>query len=155
LAACWSPIGLFWGRLSVNLEVQLAPHHALVASPNVIVFSADRGGPTALLSEGFGFVTRDSFSIGGELGYHYWVSDARVLRGVFVGPSALFGATTLAAVGDASHAQGYYGLAVDLGVQEVLAVGFTVGAGVGGGLLHMASTTAVVPRFLAQAGWSF
>jgi hypothetical protein len=151
----WNPLGILWGRLSANVEVQLAPHHALVASPNVLVFSADRGGSTALLSEGFGFVTRDSFSIGGEIGYHYWLSDARVLHGFFIGPSALFGATTRAAVGDASHAQGYYGLALDLGVEEVIAIGFTAGAGAGLGLLHMDGSTAVVPRLLADVGWSF
>ena len=155
LSITWNPVGLFWGRLSANAELELAPHHSVVASPNAIVFAADRGGPTALLSEGFGFATRGSASFGGEVGYHYWLEGARTLRGPFVGPSFLFGATTSASVGDPTQLQGYWGFAADVGIQQVIGKGFTIGAGAGLAFLHMADTTRLFPRLLLQVGWTF
>jgi hypothetical protein len=65
------------------------------------------------------------------------------------------GVTTRASVGDASLAQPYLGFALDLGTQEVIYEGFIAGAGVGLGVVHMAATTAVVPRLLCQFGWAF
>lgn len=155
LALTWNPIVLFWGRLSANAEIEIAPHHSIVASPNAIVFFADRGGPSALLSQGFGFASRTSLSFGGELGYHYWLAGARSLRGVFFGPSVVLGATTQATVGDPTQVQAYWGVAADLGVQQVLSVGFTAGAGVGLEFVHMADATRFVPRLLVQLGWCF
>jgi hypothetical protein len=143
------------GRLSGNVELLFAPHHALIASPNLLFLHVDRGGSSSAVSEGFGFATRTSLSLGVELGYHYFWSWQRSLRGPFFGPSLLLGVTTDASVGDATHAQAYWGIAFDAGWQEVLAGGFTIGAGVGLGLVHLADATAVFPRFLLQAGWSF
>jgi hypothetical protein len=154
-AVTLSPLGLVSGRLSAGVEVQIQPHHAIVASANALVFDASRGGPHNLVSEGFGFATNLSSGFGGEVGYHYWVDWAHVLRGAFVGPSFLFGGTSQASVGDPSHAQTYWGLALDGGWQEVFDGGFTAGAGGGLEMLRMAGTSAVVPRFLAQLGWSF
>jgi hypothetical protein len=151
----WNPLGVFWGRLSGNVEVLVAPHHALVASPDVLVFRAGRGGPRSLLSEGFGFTTTPSLSFGAELGYHYWWSGLTSLRGPFFGPSLLAGATTHASVGDGSRVQPYLGAAVDVGAQEVFHGGFVAGGGLGLGVVHMADTTALVPRLLGQIGWSF
>jgi hypothetical protein len=155
VALTLNPLGLFGGRLSANLEVQLEPHHSLVVSPNVLAFHADRGDPNSLLSEGLGFATRTSQSVGLEFGYHYWWRWARMLRGPYLGPSLLLGSTTNGGVGDPTHAQGYWGLAFDVGWQEVMPGGFT--AGIGGGLevVRMAGTGAVVPRLLMQIGWSF
>ncbi len=155
VAITLNPLGLFWGRLSGNFEVQLAPHHSLLASPNVLVFDADRGGSGALVSEGFGFATQRSSSLGLELGYHYWFSWARTLRGPFFGPSVLLGSTSNASVGTTSGAQGYWGVALDAGGQHVLPGGFTLGAGIGLGFAHMADANAVFPRLLLQIGWSF
>jgi len=154
VAITLDPLPLVWGRLSGNVEVQVAPHHSLVASPNVLVFSEDRNSPRAL-ADGFGFASPASRGVGIELGYHYWSRWARSLRGPFLGPSFLLGSTTSANVGDASHAQSYWGLALDLGGQEVLAGGLTIGAGVGIGFLRMAGAEAVFPRALLQMGWSF
>jgi len=154
-AVTWNPAGIAWGRLSANVEVELLPRHALVASLDALVFHADRGSSRDLLSEGFGFASPTSLGFGGELGYHYWPSGLPTLSGPFVGPSFVFGATTRATLGDAAQAQGYWGLALDAGIQQVLAGGFTAGAGGGIEILTMADVTAVVPRILAQVGWSF
>jgi hypothetical protein len=144
-----------WGRLSANLEWRLAPHHSLVATPNALVFQADRGSRRVLLSEGFGFASPSSFGVGVEVGYRYWPTRDASLRGWFVGPAVLTGLTTEATVGDPTHAQGYWGVALDVGAQEVLANGFTAGVGGGVGVLGMAGETAVVPRVLLQLGWQF
>jgi hypothetical protein len=155
VAVTWNPLGLFLGRLSANLEAQLAPHHAVVLSPNALLFGTDRGSLHSVLSEGFGFATSSSLGFGGELGYHYGWSGPGALHGPFFGPSLLMGVTTRASVGNASRAQPYLGLALDLGTQEIIYERFIAGAGVGLGVVHMAGTTAVAPRFLCQLGWTF
>jgi hypothetical protein len=155
LALTLNPLGLVWGRLSGNLEVQVAPHHSLVLSPNLLFLQLDRGTSRSLLSDGMGFSSRASSSFGVELGYHYWWYWRRALRGPYLGPSLLLGSTTQATVGDPSHAQTYVGVAFDVGEQEVLPGGFTIGAGVGLGLAHMADSSALFPRLLLQMGWSF
>jgi hypothetical protein len=155
IALTLDPLDLISGRLSANVEIQVQPHHAIIASANALVFDASRGGPHNVVSEGFGFATNLSSGFGVELGYHYWVDWARALRGPFVGPSFLFGGTSQASVGDPSHAQPYWGLALDGGWQEVFAGGFTAGGGGGLEMIRMAGTSAVVPRFLIQLGWSF
>lgn len=154
IAATLNVLPLFLGRLSGNLEVLVAPHHAFIASPNLLFLHVDRGGRYNLASEGLGFVTRTSASFGIELGYHYFWQWQRTLNGLFFGPALLLGLTTDASVGDPSHAQGYWGLAVDVGVQEVLSNGLTLGAGAGLGFVRM-SDAAVFPRLLLQVGWSF
>lgn len=129
----------------------LAPHHAIVASPNALFANVGRGG---LLALALGFTQSASSGAGGEVGYHYWWYWHDVLRGPFFGPSLLFGVTSAATVGDPSRAQAYYGAAIDVGEQAVLAGGFTIGGGVGLGLIRMADSGVVFPRFLLQIGWS-
>jgi hypothetical protein len=155
LALTLNPMALILGRLSGNLEWALAPHHALVVSPNVIVAQVSRGGRNSLVSQAYGFVTPGSSSVGLELGYHYWWHRRPALRGVFFGPSLLLGSTTEASTGDPSHAQTYAGAAFDVGAQEVIAGGFTIGGGAGLGFVRMADSTVLFPRFLLQLGWSF
>jgi hypothetical protein len=147
------PLPVVFGRLGGNAEFLFWPHHSLVASPSVLLFQVDRGGRYSIVSEGLGFATHDSASLGVELGYHYWTRAFDSLHGVFVGPSLLLGTTTQSTV-DASSAQGYWGIAFDLGEQEVLRGGFTFGGGVGVGVLRMAGATALFPRLLLQIGWS-
>jgi|SRR5579859_738700 len=155
-AITWNALALTLGRLSMNVELLFAPHHALVFSPNLLVFQIDRGGRYNFASEGLGFASPSSFGIGGELGYHYWWSAwHRALAGPWAGPSLLLGSTTLATVGSTTGAQVYWGAAIDAGGQAVLPGGFTFGAGVGLGFVAMASQAGVFPRFIAQAGWSF
>lgn len=153
IAISWNPLPLFYGRLSANVEVLFARHSALAVSPEALVFNVDRGART-VLADGFGFASPTSASVGAEVGYHYWIR-GNELRGLFLGPSLLLGATGNAQVGDPTKTQLYYGVAVDVGRQEILPGGFTVGGGLGVGLIHMAGTTAAFPRLLVQIGWSF
>jgi hypothetical protein len=155
IALTWNPLGILWGRLSVNFEFLLAEHHALTLSASTLVFDDGRGDAKSLLSEGFGFASPVSAEIGGEVGYHYWFTRTHTLRGPYVGPSFLFGLTNGATIGDPTVTHGYWGFALDAGWQQVFDGGFTVGAGVGVEVLRMGTTSAVVPRILAQLGYSF
>jgi hypothetical protein len=156
VAVTFNPLALFLGRLSGNLEVQLVPHHSLIASPNVLLLQEMRGGgPHNAVSAGLGFASPTSSGIGVELGYHYWWYWRRALRGPFMGPSLLVGSTTQANVGDPTQAQTYWGLAFDVGGQEVLPGGFTIGGGFGLGVVRMANEIVAFPRLLLQVGWSF
>lgn len=155
VAITLSPVPLAYGRLSATFEVQIAVHHSLFASPNALIFDADRGGKYNLISQGFGFASTHSSSLGLELGYHYWWRWGRTLSGPFLGPSLLLGSTTNANVGTTADAQTYWGLALDAGGQHVFPGGFTLGGGVGVAYAHMADFNAVYPRALLQMGWSF
>jgi hypothetical protein len=155
VAITLNPLDLGLARLSGNVEVLLAPHHSLIASPSILLLNENRGDRYSLLSEALGFASRTSAGLGVELGYHYWWRWRRSLRGPFFGPSLLLGSTTDAQVGATTAAQAYWGAAFDVGGQEVLPDGFTLGAGLGLGLVHMADATAVFPRILFQIGWSF
>jgi hypothetical protein len=155
LAVTLNPLDLFWGRISTNIEFQLEPHHSILVVPSVLAAHSNRGDPGDLLPRGFGFATTTSNGAGIELGYHYWLHWARVLRGPFLGPSFLLGFTTHPSVGDPNGTEGYWGLAFDAGWQEVIAPGFTAGAGLGVGWLRMSDTATAFPRFLVQVGWSF
>lgn len=155
VAITWNPVALAAGRLSGNFEVQVAPHHSLLVSPNALVFDEDRGGRYNAVSQGLGFASKDSDSLGLELGYHYWLRWSHDLRGPFFGPSLLLGSTTNATAGPANAgAQGYWGFALDAGGQAVLSGGFTIGAGIGLGFIHLADANGLFPRFLFQIGWS-
>jgi hypothetical protein len=156
VAVTWNPVALVAGRLSGNFEVLVAPHHSLLVSPNGLVFQAERGGRWNSVSEGLGFASRTSDSLGLELGYHFWWRWSRSLRGPFLGPSLLLGSTTNATAGpNPGGAQTYFGAAIDAGAQAVVPGGFTFGAGLGLGFVHLGDESAVFPRFLMQVGWSF
>jgi hypothetical protein len=139
--------------LSVAAELLIAPHHAVFASPNLLFAEVDRGGRSSFVSEGFGFASTASGGAGIEVGYHYWSHARESLRGMFFGPSILLGDTSQSSV-DPSHAQGYWGFALDVGGQEVFPGGFTLGGGAGMGFVRMEGATAVFPRILLLIGWS-
>ncbi|MBV9949654.1 MAG: hypothetical protein JOZ69_22625, partial [Myxococcales bacterium] len=95
LALTLNPLSIALGRLSGNLELLVAAHHALVLSANLLVAQVGRGGPGSLVSQAYGFVTEASGGLGAEVGYHYYAWRRRsVLRGPFVGPSVVVGSTT-------------------------------------------------------------
>jgi hypothetical protein len=156
LAITLNPLALTLGRLSANVELLLATHHALVVSPNVLLFHVDRGGRYNAGSEGAGFASTTSSGFGAEVGYHYWWwTWSHRLAGPWAGPSLLVGSTSDATVGASTGARAYWGAALDAGGQAVFANGLTLGAGVGLGVVSMASEVGVFPRLLFQAGWSF
>jgi hypothetical protein len=152
VALTLNPAALALGRLSGNLELLIAPHQSLGLSPNAIVFPVDRG---ALASQALGFLTHDSSSVGGELGYHFWFRGRESLNGPWLGPSLLLGRVTGASVGNGASPQVYWGAAVDFGWQAVFPGGFTAGGGLGFGWVELASNAALFPRLLLQVGWSF
>ena len=137
--------------MSANVEALATPHHAFVASANVLFPNVERGGD---LGQAFGFAQSASSSLGGEVGYHYWWDWRRALRGLFFGPSLILGGTTAATVGDSTRLQAYWGAALDIGEQAVLPGGLTFGAGAGFGFVRMAGAMAAFPRLLVQVGWS-
>jgi hypothetical protein len=151
----FNPLPAFWGRVSANLEIMLATHHALVLSPNLLFPADDRGQYNSAVNYGFGFATQQSSGIGTEVGYHYWTGWNRTAHGGFLGPSLIVGESSHASTGDASKTQGYWGFAFDAGGQEVLPGGFTIGAGIGLMYLELAGKGIVSPRGLLQVGWSF
>ena len=145
-------------RISADFEIMLAPHHALVVSPNVTLhkFAFSRGdSPTSLFREGFGFADNDSSGVGAEIGYHYWTK--RELEGIFFGPSLVLGGT-FPPGGSGVKTFGYIGGAVDVGYQYLFSNGFTLLGG--GGIMLIGGTAAgttvkAVPRLLFGVGWSF
>jgi len=128
----------------------LAPHHALIVSPNVTFHKVafERNGNT--LGYGLGYAADNSGGFGGEIGYHYWVR--RHLQGIYLGPSLVLGAT----LPNVGKTFGYYGGAFDVGYQYLFANGFTINGGGGIMIIGASGTTAhAAPRFLFGIGWSF
>lgn len=142
-----NPLALFIGRLSVDAEWMVAPHHALVGSPHVTL-AQDRG---TLPANATGFTNPNATGFGVELGYHYFL--APELEGLFFGPSLLVDSTRPTPGGTRFTA---YGGAFDVGYQAVVGPGFTLAAG--GGLLFITASGAPVklaPRVLLGVGWTF
>ena len=150
-----NPLPLALARISADVEILLASHHALVVSPHV-TFAAHRG---ELPAEAFGFTADHSTGFGVEVGYHYWIRHD--LQGFFLGPSLLAGRTStplLDARGqprDVSNHFGFFGAAFDVGYQLVIASGFTIDLGGGAMLITGNSQTKAAPRVLLGVGWTF
>lgn len=148
----FNPLPLFAGRLSADIELMLAPHHALVVSPNFTLHKVVFDRNDDLLGYGLGYAGDDSAGFGGEVGYHYWLR--RHLAGVYFGPSLVLGAT----LPEGGKGFAYYGAAVDVGYQYLFSNGFTLNGG--GGILIVngtfgGSVVHAAPRFLFGIGWSF
>jgi hypothetical protein len=164
----WNPLGLFTiGRLSANLVVAPADHHALILSPfyawtntQPITVYSDQG-PTAQLP------TQHFEGFGGELGYRYYFGQSGP-RGVFIGPSLILGWFQATAQNQTSTQYLQYGLAADVGYQMLVAD--RVSLSLGAGLQYTAETkdlpnqqfpaelyanSGLRPRVLLSAGWAF
>jgi hypothetical protein len=155
IVVSWSPVPLAWGRLGLEGELRIAPHHSLFGGLSGLLFSADRGGRATMFSAGFGFASDDSSGLGVEVGYHFWLEARRTLSGLYLGPSLVAGVTTRATAGDGTDARAYWGGAFDVGWQQVCPVGLTVAVGAGLGVSRMADVTEPYPRVVARVGWSF
>ncbi len=148
-----NPLPIFAGRLSVDLEFMLAPHHALIVSPNVTFHKVAFARNDNTLGYGLGFASDTSAGFGGEVGYHYWTR--RHLQGIYLGPSLVLGAT-LPSAPPGAKAFAYFGGAFDVGYQYLFANGFTLNGGGGIMVIGASGTTAhAAPRFLFGLGWSF
>lgn len=149
-----NPLPFFMSRLSADFEIMLAPHHALVVSPNLTLkkFAFHRGD---VFTYGMGFAGDDNSGFGAEVGYHYWTK--RELEGIYFGPSLVFGAT-LPPANTNGKTFAYVGGAIDVGYQYLFSNGFTLNGG-GGVMLTGAtaagSTAKAAPRLLFGVGWSF
>lgn len=167
LAIEWNPLPLLIDKLSANLVLAPVDHHAIVISPfyvstttkPIYVFD-DNMNATQLPKQRFR-------GLGGELGYRYYFGEAGP-RGLFLGPSFILGTFTAKAQDGSETPYAYYGVAVDVGFQMLVAD--SVSLGLGGGLQYAGTSKqipnqqfpafiyangAIRPRLLASIGWAF
>jgi hypothetical protein len=162
-----NPLGFVMQRYGANVEIVPVPHHAFVGSAYL------QSIPIAMVrsASGFDAINDDPGStLGGELGYRLYTG-RRGADGFFVGGSYV--TMTLAYPRLARNLASLdlvrfnaSGAALDIGVQKVTDVGFTVGGGIG--VMYVAYELPndnhripltlephVLPRLLLTAGWSF
>jgi hypothetical protein len=134
----WNPVALLIQRISANIEIAPADHHALVLSPFYFYpvtssFTNDSGA----------VVDRQKFDgFGGEIGYRYYTGRGG-LRGFYAGPSvfALFPRST---DGNGAHTSfSDVGAALDIGYQALVANVWVIS--VGGGAQYT-WTSVSIPR---------
>jgi hypothetical protein len=166
LAVEWNPVALFIDRLSANVEIAPAEHHALVLAPYYFntrtdAFASLSGDfPVAHLSQHFE-------GVGGEVGYRYYAGHGG-LRGFFAGPSFILTAVkaTDGAGGETSLMT--YGGALDVGWQALVADDWVVSLGGGGEYTFTSkavpdqqapaayyANSGLHPRALAAVGYAF
>jgi hypothetical protein len=122
----YNPLALLIERISVNIELAAADHHALVLSsyyfyPSTAAFTNASG--QAVRSQRF-------VGFGGELGYRYYGGRGG-LRGVFVGPSFIAAWGKATAGNGAETVFGDFGVAADVGYQALVAERWVVSLGAG------------------------
>lgn len=156
-----NPLGLFLGgRFSANVEWAIQPHDVLIVSPHIIHTSSDS------VQNGNAIASQTFSGVGTEVGYRYYTGH-RGMNGLFIGPSFLLGLYN-GALPSGEHAFTSVGLAVDVGLNQILWDTVIVGGGLGlqytkvshdfGDLPISSSLVAeggVKPRFLASAGVAF
>lgn len=166
IAVEWNPVALFIDRLSANVEIAPADHHALVLAPfyfntsTAAFASVSDNVPVAHASQHFE-------GGGGELGYRYYAGRGG-LRGFFAGPSFIL--TRVAATDGAGGQTSLmtYGAAVDVGWQALVADDWVVSLGGGGEYMFTSqkvpdqqapaayyANSGLHPRALAAVGYAF
>jgi hypothetical protein len=137
----------FGGRLAITAEWSPATHHAILISPQFVHTTQHVN------------VTQDSTiqqsytGGGGEIGYRYY-SGRRGMNGLYIGPSVLAGVYN-ASLPDGDHAFTNIGLAVDAGIQAIIANHLIVGGGGGIEYLSVSKNFNDVPggaSYVAQRG---
>lgn len=163
----WSPLPLLIGKVSFDLVLVPKNHHGIVLCPFYVNTSTapvyafnDMGQAMQLAQQSF-------VGWGGELGYRYYFGKAGP-RGLFLGPSLILGWFTATAGNGTQLSYLYYGGAVDVGYQMLVAN--RVSIGFGGGLQVTGESKAiptqqfparfyanfsVLPRLLASLGVAF
>ncbi|MCA9591295.1 MAG: hypothetical protein KC657_38635 [Myxococcales bacterium] len=126
-----NPLALIIGRYGANLEVLVAPHHAVVVSGYMQTFSTPL---LRTLAQGTGWVDATRPLPGGELGYRVYSSRAGA-AGLFAGASFVLMPIAYPRLGASMKPEivSYHahGGALDVGVQAILRGGITLGGGVG------------------------
>jgi hypothetical protein len=165
-----NPLALVVGRYGANVELLIAPHHAIAASAYVQTFP--RAMTKMLLPSAKG--DGPPPTLGGELGYRFYTGRDGP-SGLFVGPSLVAMPIVYPQVDDSLEPAlvpvAALGGAIDVGAQAVLGSGFTIGGGVGAMALAYTPPPSVkpppgadvpsypephvLPRLLVMAGWSF
>jgi hypothetical protein len=164
----WNPLALVVGKVSANVLLVPADHHALVLSPFYVwtatapIFVVDATGlPNIPLP-------RQTFEgFGGEIGYRYYLGKGGP-RGFFAGPSLIL-ASMKATAQDSSQTSFWdLGFAIDVGYEALIAD--RVALALGGGAQYVATTksipdqqlpaavyanSAVRPRVLVSLGYAF
>lgn len=170
----WNPLALIaLGKLSFNVVVTPAEHHALVLSPHyqwaetapIYKFADPSSDPNSAPTSRVG--TQHFKALGGEIGYRYY-SGRGGMRGWFIGPSLILDAVWANPQNGPMKKFGDIGLAVDTGYQVLIADDVSIGLGVGvQGMLtttkipeqqfpaHTIANREVDPRVLLSLGWAF
>ncbi|MBV9946799.1 MAG: hypothetical protein JOZ69_08130 [Myxococcales bacterium] len=119
----WNPLDVFVGALSFNLEWVPATHQAIVVTPRIVHTTAD-------VSVNPGQTESQAFSgFGGEVGYRYYTGH-RGMNGVFIGPSLIAGVFNGSLPGG-DQAFTNFGIAGDVGLQQIFFDHLVLGGGVG------------------------
>jgi hypothetical protein len=119
-----NPLAATIGRYSVNVEVMVSPHQAVVVNPHVDHVTTEVTAGDAKYTESF-------VGGGAELGYRYYTG-SKGPNGFFVGPSFLLGHYS-ATTGESDQSVSFtsVGAAIDIGGQAVVGPGIVVGGGFG------------------------
>lgn len=123
----WNPVALFINRLSANVEIVPADHHALVLNPfyfdsHTAAFGNASGSPApSQRFEGFG----------GEIGYRYYAGHDGP-RGFFAGPSLIAASVQATPSKGPQTSLIDYGVALDVGWQALVESRWVVSLGAGG-----------------------
>ena len=159
----YNPIALAIDRISIDVEVAPAEHHALILSPyyfypRTAAFMNDSG--QAVLSQKFE-------GAGGELGYRYYFGRGG-LRGAFVGPSVLAAWVNATAGDGAQTSFGDIGFAADVGYQALVVDDWVVSLGAGAQYVwttrsipdqqmpaNLYANRGIQPRVLFALGYAF
>jgi hypothetical protein len=166
LAVELNPIALFIDRLSANVEMAPADHHALVLAPyyfntRTAAFASVSGDfPVAHPSQHFE-------GVGGEIGYRYYAGRGG-LRGFFAGPSFILASVKATDGAGGNTSLMTYAGAVDVGWQALVADDWVVSLGGGGEYTFTSRTvpdqqapaayyanSGLHPRALAAVGYAF
>lgn len=127
----WNPFPLVAiGRLSANVVLAPGEHHAVILSPyyawtntSPIYVYDDAGHGTQLPAQHFE-------GGGAEAGYRYYFGRGGP-RGLFLGPSLLFGGFQARAQDGSKTSYGNFGVAADVGYQALVADRLSLGLGAG------------------------
>lgn len=128
----WQPLTILLSKVSADIIVSPGNHHALVLVPfyastttaPVLTSRTDAAGNGIQLPE------QTFRGFGGEIGYRYYLG-MHGPRGLFVGPSLMFGSMTAVAANGTQTPFWSYGLALDVGYQALVGerIALSIGAG--------------------------